>query len=387
MPLTPLAFIRTLQRRSNSRGQMAVIFIVFLTIIVVLAASTMNLGEIARLKTATAIAADAGALAGASMIASGLNEATLIAEGMWRVMQFFQLFFYVPFCWSAIRQYVPDALYALCYLICSWLRGVADQAMKGAWKLGKGTALVIAINNLSIDDRTNNAQQRATAFENNIDQLNKDTSTGAAPIPDSFTVDWDRIGSDGVALPSIVTVEVQYPPDSATPTLLQAKWNPFGIGLFRCIPLIIFNCCWPGAGWTGWRVPKFQPPQAPTGKDLGRPGYWLGAAWGVVIQTLRNFVPPLTFGFCSFCFPFPISWILPNWEVKPDRILNGNGTVSVRIVQSRSGGGELRGNGMVPFWTMWYPAEIESTATARYTSPKVTSWPDPNSTPELTVIR
>ena len=66
----------------RSRGQAAVLFVVLIALVLLLAAWTMNLGEVARLKTSTANAADAAAIAAASWVASGENEVSKIAEAM-----------------------------------------------------------------------------------------------------------------------------------------------------------------------------------------------------------------------------------------------------------------------------------------------------------------
>src|SRR3989338_2579498 len=95
----PAPLLEEARRRGRSRsGQIAVAFFVVIALILLLAAMTMNLGEVARLRTTTANAADAGSLAGASWVASGENEAAIIAEAMWINDLLVQAIFLIPFC-------------------------------------------------------------------------------------------------------------------------------------------------------------------------------------------------------------------------------------------------------------------------------------------------
>ncbi len=82
--------------QDGRRGQIAVAFIALIALILVLTPITMNLGEVARIKTATANAADAGALAGASWVASGENELAWISMGMWTAYLFVRVFYILP---------------------------------------------------------------------------------------------------------------------------------------------------------------------------------------------------------------------------------------------------------------------------------------------------
>ena len=79
-------------------------------------------------------------------------------------------------------------------------------------------------------------------------------------------------------------------------------------------------------------------------------------------------------GACQFCFPIPFS--IPG-TTAPGDIDNGTGDVIVTIRQHREEGAD------VGFWTMKYPDEIRSQATARYTGADVGLWPSADGFAEL----
>ena len=133
------------------QGQIAVGFIVLMALLVVLTSFTMNLGEVARIKTATSNSADSGALAGASWVASGENEAAKIAEAMWINVLIAQAIFLIPFCLNVCWAIV--VIFAVLVLInYVYLRTVANMVLQGAWDNAHIVALFTAIRNAWIDD-------------------------------------------------------------------------------------------------------------------------------------------------------------------------------------------------------------------------------------------
>ena len=69
-------------RRNRRKGQIAPFLIAVIVILLIALMVTVNLGKISLTRTATSNAADAGALAGASTMANGLNAIKDMSAGM-----------------------------------------------------------------------------------------------------------------------------------------------------------------------------------------------------------------------------------------------------------------------------------------------------------------
>lgn len=69
-------------RKSRRKGQVTPFLIAIIVILLIAIMATVNLGKISLTRTATSNAADAGALAGASTMANGLNAIGDISDGM-----------------------------------------------------------------------------------------------------------------------------------------------------------------------------------------------------------------------------------------------------------------------------------------------------------------
>jgi len=80
------------------RGQVAVSFLVLMGFLILLVRITINVGQMALVRTETSNAADAGALAGASWMASGENEAAWVARKMWDAIHMTRALYMVPIC-------------------------------------------------------------------------------------------------------------------------------------------------------------------------------------------------------------------------------------------------------------------------------------------------
>lgn len=336
----PLSLRRRLMHRGR-RGQMAVMFLVFIAVILALAAMTMNLGEVAKLRTTTANAADAGALAAASWVASGENEAGLIAQGMWLNWLIVFIIFMIPFCFAACPS---GMLIAIRYaLMQNALHDAADKVMEVAWKNGRTAAVLTAIQNATVDDPSGAVRSQISAL-----------TGGGGPIPTPVTLTWQREGADKVMRDSSLTIDVAM---SAQPELEVSAWAPILICWFPCIPY----CCWPAFGWggDGGNASAGTISSSDHLRSIGKGissaggGWWFGMA-GV-------FTIPIP-GFCDTCFPIIIPLALFGDLGPPDGIDNGEGIVTVTVTHRREEGGELK------FWTMRYPPDgIVSQAQARHT--------------------
>jgi hypothetical protein len=389
-----LKVIRMLRRKAHHRGQIAVMFVVFMALILLLVAATMNLGEVALLKTGTANAADAGALAGASWVASGTNELAKIAQGMWINVYAVQAIFTIPFCWDAC--WVPAVIYAILAMVNYGIlkASAADPVIKAAWENAKAAALFTALQNAEIDDPSGEVQ-------NEINELSA-AFAETRSVPDTARFDWVRVGANDFEEPSWVEVSVQFLDER--PELTMGGWGPWFICLSDCLDLGFLGlCCWTfPLAWTDYAC-KFEGgepnctgeddmkvecdvltsgDQAKTGncwtaKQPGRKGWTLGAMWA----SLLDIIPEPKINTCRTCIPLPLS--LPASPTTPDEIADSTGRVVVTVTQHREGGSELA------FWTMSYPDQIVSEATAEYGGADAGGWfdwPDADATAELVEV-
>jgi hypothetical protein len=150
-------------RRAGTRGQIGIVFLGFMALALVLAAATMNIGEVARLKTNTANVSDAAALAGASWVASGENELALVARAMWVGIVELQAWLALPFCTICGFRAVAPLLYLVLAIINRWLSRVSEKIMRGAWNMAKYATLVIGLQNVWADDPSASGPIRAEA--------------------------------------------------------------------------------------------------------------------------------------------------------------------------------------------------------------------------------
>src|SRR3989338_5125636 len=195
----------------SRRGQMAVMFLVVIALIFLLAAMTMNLGEVARLRTSTANAADAGALAAAYWIASSENETAQIAKEMWRNVIITQAIMVVPFCMLVCP--IAMAIWGLLALTNGALASLANTIMHSAWDNAHAAAVFTAIQNATIDDPTGTVQTGVkepfdpndTTIKMLSDQFE---ATRTLPNPVRFT--WDRKGAGGALEPSWLEIDASF---------------------------------------------------------------------------------------------------------------------------------------------------------------------------------
>src|SRR3989338_2164098 len=142
----------------TSQGQIAVGFLVIAAFTLLLVRMTINLGQMAQVRTETSRAAVAGALAAASWIASGENEAALVARRMLDLLGMVQAIYIVPFCPGEGARHYADQLWASLYATpaffglatgpVQYLQDVADAAMIGAWNIGRREYFTAAVNNM-----------------------------------------------------------------------------------------------------------------------------------------------------------------------------------------------------------------------------------------------
>lgn len=158
------------RRGCGRRGQLAVGFLVIMAFVLSVVSMTINLGQMATARVETSNAADAAALAGASWIASGQNEAAHIARRMSDAIQITSELYWVPLCPvpkgqpNTIKEYVDEVWLALAagdakasiqdYGINHYLQDAADAAMLGGYMVGHREFLTATMNNMVTKHRT-----------------------------------------------------------------------------------------------------------------------------------------------------------------------------------------------------------------------------------------
>lgn len=363
--------MRRAMSRHGQRGQLAVVFVILMALVLLLAPMTMNLGEVAKIKTATANAADAGALAGASWVASGENEIAFIAMGMWNSIFLVQLIALLPFCWSACL-FAAILMLILFYVnYITLYEEAAIPIMEAAWESARSSAFFTTIQNLPIDDTSGDVNEQLETWAEDFQEHKT-----LPPMPARLA--WTRIGGDGQEQDNAIEVTVAF--EDPQPELEMGNW-PI---IFACWSPTISYCDWPTIGWdlgddsrgennegsTGTKSDGLYAGDDPFpgGGGGGGGSSWFGAAWGLVLGWVAAALPP--FGSCDTCFGFPVPLAAP---IAPDKIEHGSGHVRVTVKMERESGGQLR------FWTMKYPAGgIQSESRVRYSGANVGIYPDPD---------
>lgn len=357
----PLRF-RVLRRE---RGQVAMAFIALMGLIVLLTPPLMNLGEVARLKTRTAIAADAGALTGASWAASASNHGARRAQVMQWIWWIVQTIYFVPFCFFTPFLVVAPALAFAANFSINIIAGWTNSYMVALFNQGHNAAFFMTIGNVDVEDRTGTVAAAVEAVRLAIDQgPNNQPLWAAVPFR---SPDWIREGL--IDEMSWFEVDVQYPPPSQVPQLIlngaQLRfwgWQPW-----------CFIICFPAFGWNEG-VSFSLAPLALIPPTLSALSYYTanrmavagpgGLAWVGVVSpvwvTISNYfrLP----GLCGYPTLLPI-WI--NTGVRrPSSISWATNRVTVRVTRHREPGAQMA------WWTMQYP-DATSIAVAEYSGAHV----------------
>jgi len=153
MTLAAIEPLRAMSRE-GARGQIAVVFVVLLGAMLIMASMMMNAGEIAAMRTSTSNAADAGALTGASWVASGENEMMDIGDTMLDNVFLIQRIYATPFCPSPnITTEQIRTFYEVMLTANKLLASIANQTiMEQAWRQALAYAYFTALSHTIIDD-------------------------------------------------------------------------------------------------------------------------------------------------------------------------------------------------------------------------------------------
>lgn len=337
------------------KGQIAVVFLVLMALILLLAVMTMNLGEVARLRTSTANAADAGALAAASWVASSENRMAQAAKSLWLSQFMVQAILAIPACPAGC--WYPVALYALMVITHQLMMMTVNEDAHAAWDRAHAAALFTAILNATIDDPTDKVRNEIKALSDQFEA----TQT----VPSTVKFEWVRKGAHAFPEPSSLEISVNFTNDM--PKLELNGWGPSSWCWGPCMYFWTWHCCWgPVYGWFG-------------GTFSTTPAMWVEFMLKAVKATFTKWTTPLP-GACNTCFPIPLP-LGAIGLVTPSDIANEQGEVSVTVAQHRQRGSNLR------FWTMRYPDQIVSQATARYGGASVDFWPKPDAKAELVSVQ
>lgn len=150
-------------------GQIALGFVIVMVAGLVFVMAILNLGQMAQVRVETSNAADAGALAGASWIASGENEAALIAGRMLDSVAMVQAIYLVPFCPGAGQRFYAEMLWMSLDVDpvnpvpagrtvrpgpVGYFKEVAEDALYAAWYVGAREMLSASLNNMMMKFNT-----------------------------------------------------------------------------------------------------------------------------------------------------------------------------------------------------------------------------------------
>lgn len=145
-------------RKNKKKGQISPFLIAVIVILLIALMVTVNLGKVSLTKTNTANAADAGALAGASTMANGLNAIGDISDMMFADFLTTQIALVTcPTCW------ISAVIYAAHLASQIALYGYASKIAKDTLKEAKDASLRLAFSNVNIDE--SKPRQEGEAYE------------------------------------------------------------------------------------------------------------------------------------------------------------------------------------------------------------------------------
>jgi hypothetical protein len=350
----------------QDRGQIALMFVALMGLVIILTPPLMNLGEVARLKTKTAVAADAGALTGASYASSaanfGAHRAQLAVQVFWSV----QLYFGFPFCLLASFLVIPWLL--VLNTLINLIVTHANEGMIGLFQHGMNRAFAAAMRNSPVDDRLGEVQLE---FNDIIEQTKLTTPPtwvdAICPFPCRF--EWERQGL--VNEPSWLDISVVYPPINLAPQIVRGG---FPLLFFVWVPFC-FLWCFPAWGWNAGGVglagqaALVAQLAALSSRDWNT-GVKFTVAGGLVMMQLRQAFNLMRGMFargpCGYMTMFPIP--VPTGLNPPNAISNSVGRVRVTVTMHREPGAQMA------FWTMRYP-DVTSIGEAEYAGAHVRRLP------------
>lgn len=383
---------RRLFLRRRQRGQIAIGFVVMMGLVLIFVGMTVNLGQMAQVRAAVSNSADAGALAGASWLASGQNEAAMIAGKMWNSLAMAQALFLVPFCPG--RGFQAQLLWTRIFMnnqlrFRVWANGVMDAA----WHLGRRQVYSASVNNMLIRFKCMETLG-GLGGSSNIDEYIYGAQRDFEDGPfEGFGFHWTNCQEGAKKLIHQADATFDYP--EAPPELILANvggFDPTGLGwqYFEYRPAISggsdgshFACDFEGTGIQTLPFFRIIPIPRP---DLLVPYGDVDAdgikAWDIPLRTLYPEPAAATTGPCLGGVCGLEDHDLPGLALAPSTINGGAGSINFQIqhtVSREGGAGGLLG---LPEWnTTFLPAGAN--ATAEYTAASVAP-PQPRARARLT---
>ncbi|GEM_PF-5007384 len=205
------------RRRLNRQGQLAAGFIVIMGLILVMVSMTVNLGQMAQVRVEVSNASDAAALAAASWMASGQNEAALIAQKMWATIDMINAIYQVPFCNNGGSIAYADFLWMQAATMNLYLHESANLILVASWNIGRREAFTAMVNNLMM----RNAQTTAPGFDpflgiypvvgSVLDSITwRQETLLAGTNGDDFAFTWNNYGADPASTTNPLIHSVDY---------------------------------------------------------------------------------------------------------------------------------------------------------------------------------
>ena len=240
-----LTIVRNIKVRKpgNRKAQIAPFFIAIIVILLIAVMIAVNLGKISSNKTNTANAADAGALAGATVYDQTLNNLAFTNASMIAEYLAAQVLFLIPttICKGTLRyaSYIATSASLAAQYAAAWIAGV------DGYQEARNTARQTAFNNAGVDEAK--ARQSGEAYE---DWLKRDSkfsqwmndeeyasdSSGSVAYSWNDNVKYGQSGTTGGQ--NSVEVDVQGPD---FPGLIP---GPFVlVGIYHDGPFPIFTPC------------------------------------------------------------------------------------------------------------------------------------------------
>lgn len=370
------------------RGQTAVGFVVLMGLTLTFIMMTVNLGQMAQVRAATSNAADAAALAGASWMASGNNEAAWMARKMWDGIMMVQAVYLVPFCPGIVPRLYAESLWGGLADVNDWYFETTNEVLSAAWNYGRMETFTAAINNMFIrlpfgeSDLGTTGGDLASRIQGYQDYFR--TTPGAGGVVFS----WNN--SLAVTDPLFKQHVIQFRMDDyprqavalnqlATMNATYLQYNaPRNFGDFECR----FNA----RGVLLGRGVTFTEPVLPGDvSPFTNVKYWDVDFDGVYPRMTRD-IPVVN---CEVCGARRRT--VPSRRVAPNGFRgSAAGNVRVRVgheVQVYGGPPTVGGLPVdVPTWDTTFP-QVASESTGRYTASTITNFPRRDATAQLSGTR
>ncbi len=363
---------------------MAVGYVVLMGIVLVFVGMTINLGQMAQVRTAVSNSADAGALAGASWVASGENEATMIAQKMWDSIDMVQAIYLVPFC-PAHDGYNP-ALYAnqlwqaLSINNVFFFGPIANDIMDAAWNIGRRETFTATVNNMlarfPCAADTQGWGSTGDEIIHHIDSYQHLLETpNDGELNTSFS--WTNCLPSGnpALLRHVMRFHATYP---GTPPTLQFVTEGTAAAYFQYAPNVTgpnihFDCSFNGRGIDGGPLPT--PLVMDSGVSYGGMDSAGRKNWDIPLAHIyppfgTNLFTDIVLQTCASGICGMAGGETQPYVVAPRRIVPPNGNVQVQAFHrvTREAGG-LDPLFHLPMWGQAFP-EVGASAQADYTGPQ-----------------